>query len=852
MERGMRLPYSISLHIFGLALVTLAFLCLSLGADVGNTPSDLPPPDPELSEVIKKFNDASGVINREALLESLLRAVAAGMEQEVERLVAHGAPLNRGVRGFTALHMAALYGRTDIGELLIGLGADIENADTQLGFTPLHIAAAGRPDFVRLLLSYGADVDAHGHDQRTPLMIAAEEGQPEVVEVLLKHGANPVTDTQFGTYVLHFAAEGGSTGVVAAILDRTEGSGIDEDDASGYTPLMRAIIEGHSDVAALLLDRGADFRIANEKGRTALDYTAWYPAPVIAARLLEEGALLNKTDKRGWTPFLAAAETGDLRMLNLFAEYGADMHARTSDERTALHLAAMQGQVDAIRWLIGRGFSVSAIDDDGDMPLTSAADHGHEDAIGVILEAGADPNATDQTGWSALLTAISKRRCNVIEVLASGGADVNSTLPSGTSPLMLAARRGLVSCIDQLIKYGADADHLNENGHGAFSYAIWGNSLPALKRLLEARADSGPSRALNVALFSAIFSDRTDMVETVLGAGADPNYGGTNGWTSLMTAADRGRDGTRVEIIKLLLEHGADPNMTGAESRWTAMISAVRGRCPECVEVLLDAEADPELSDSMGFTPLMHARTWGAPECARVLIENGANVNARSKDGVSALLTIQLGMGEEWRDVERLAVSNGAERSPEDEDWIEIDIWYDDSSDSATNVSFVGYFNHWSVGVDPLQKNEEGLWHRRHRFDFYTNHIYKFVVDGEWHVDPVNKHTKVENGVLNSLLIMTKDLKSNWDDAVRPYQAHFELRGYSLAENVSVAGEFNGWNTGDHPLQRSPDGVWRRDLTVVSGEYGYKFVVDGEWLLDPANPLTKVVGGVTNSLLRAE
>jgi len=66
------------------------------------------------------------------------------------------------------------------------------------------------------------------------------------------------------------------------------------------------------------------------------------------------------------------------------------------------------------------------------------------------------------------------------------------------------------------------------------------------------------------------------------------------------------------------------------------------------------------------------------------------------------------------------------------------------------------------------------------------------------------------------------------------------------AQSVAVAGEFNDWNP--HPMDQVAENAWQCSLELEPGEYGYKFVIDGDrWLMDPANEVTKVVDGVENS-----
>ncbi|MGO9608020.1 MAG: glycogen-binding domain-containing protein [Verrucomicrobiia bacterium] len=72
----------------------------------------------------------------------------------------------------------------------------------------------------------------------------------------------------------------------------------------------------------------------------------------------------------------------------------------------------------------------------------------------------------------------------------------------------------------------------------------------------------------------------------------------------------------------------------------------------------------------------------------------------------------------------------------------------------------------------------------------------------------------------------------------------FQYRS-ATAKTVSVAGEFSNWS--ELPLTRDDSGTWSRTLHLKPGYYGYKLVVDGEWILDPANPARKTVNDLENS-----
>lgn len=56
------------------------------------------------------------------------------------------------------------------------------------------------------------------------------------------------------------------------------------------------------------------------------------------------------------------------------------------------------------------------------------------------------------------------------------------------------------------------------------------------------------------------------------------------------------------------------------------------------------------------------------------------------------------------------------------------------------------------------------------------------------------------------------------------------------ARNVAVCGDFNAWQTSSHPMKRNGEGLWQKIMMLPPGEYEYKFIVDGDWRIDPDNP----------------
>jgi ankyrin repeat protein len=95
--------------------------------------------------------------------------------------------------GFTALHLAAFFGKVEAARTLIEAGADVGAVSrNEMRVQPLHSAAAGRHlELCRLLIAAGADVNARQRGDFTPLHAAAQHGDVELVELLLSAGADP-------------------------------------------------------------------------------------------------------------------------------------------------------------------------------------------------------------------------------------------------------------------------------------------------------------------------------------------------------------------------------------------------------------------------------------------------------------------------------------------------------------------------------------------------------------------------------------------------------------------------------------------------------------------------------------
>jgi ankyrin repeat protein len=193
---------------------------------------------------------------------------------------------------YTALHLAAQYGKGDTAALLVEKGARVEAA-TDSGRTPLFLAAENdHPDAVAALLRLGARVDASLTSGETPLMAACRSYSVDSVKHLLDRGANPNAWTASGT-PLTVAANAGADDIVRLLIER--GARIEQPSPDGFTPLAWAAANSRpGKTVEYLLNAGADPNAACADGSTALDFALSSGSPA-TVQLLRKAQRLSGT-----------------------------------------------------------------------------------------------------------------------------------------------------------------------------------------------------------------------------------------------------------------------------------------------------------------------------------------------------------------------------------------------------------------------------------------------------------------------------------------------------------------------------------------------------------------------------
>ena len=473
--------------------------------------------------------------------------------------------------------------------------------------------AAMRNDLVavRSLLGDGADVNAPQGDGNTALHWAAYHSNVELAEVLVGAGADLTAQTRIGEMTPMFlAARTGNAPIVRLLLEA--GAKPSVTTSTGTTALMLAAGSGRIEAVGALIEAGAD---VNRKdlvnGQTAVMFAAALNRAEAIAMLAAGGADLNVVTK------LSEISTGDSqRRVNSRRQSRPTV---TMGGNAALHYAARDGQMDAVRALVEAGAAIDVLTgNDKTPPITQALVTGNLDMAQYLLESGADPTIANADGLTPLYATLDAQFAQ------------RTWYPP---PSVEQEKTSYLDLMRSLLKAGADPNAQLTN---QLWYRQFGNS-------------GSPNRTGSTAFWRATQAHDMAAMQLLLDFGADPNIHTDNGNSPLMVAAGihfsnqglRFVPDSRLKVVRFLVEE------LGADVRW---------------------------KDDIGHTPLHGTALIGRNDVIHYLISAGGDVTAQSNtisgngDGGGSAQGVDEGTGDSPADM-----ANGwAMNSPQKPDTVTL------------------------------------------------------------------------------------------------------------------------------------------------------------------------------------
>lgn len=277
---------------------------------------------------------------------------------------------------FRPIHMAARLGLSTIIQCLIDSGCDL-NSKTDCGDTALMICSKYKhEECLTVLAMAGADFGLVNAVGQSASSIAGSNrwslGFQQAVLDVIKTGKTPRSGSMSVFCPLMFAAQAGDVQALE-ILIGWGGFNLDYQDENGFSAVMITALKGHVEAFRLLVYAGADVKLHNKTGETA----------ITLSELNQNRDLFEK----------------------VMLEFALEKGNRNAGGFYALHCAARRGDLDAVKLLTSRGYDVNVPDGDGYTPLMLAAKEGHGSMCELLISHGADCYIKNARGETALSLA---------------------------------------------------------------------------------------------------------------------------------------------------------------------------------------------------------------------------------------------------------------------------------------------------------------------------------------------------------------------------------------------------------------------------------------------------------------
>ena len=477
--------------------------------------------------------------------DSVSNTLEDGINSSVNRLDLE----DKDAAGMTKLHHAVLDNDLSLAESIIEQGASLRSR-AKYGKTALHFASLNRDKGVDMMILLLGNEDqeilnVRDDDGQTPMHYAAEIDFTDAIELMIEKGALP-----------------------------------DVLDYCGFSSYLWAVVAGRFSATSLLLRLGVNVNSASADGRSALGWAARLGHSEIAGLLISKGAdVMSMTRDTNIVPLEDAAAAGDLATVRLLLDSGADPNYRDLDGWSAIHWAAEEGHSAVVLFLLEAGCNINAISSYGTSVLHCAANGGNHRLVSNLLESGADPRKSTCHGWTPLHHAAFMGHTQVFQCFMKAVSTSHAALIStsqdnhGWSVLHLAVHGRHSQTVGDLLGNSITSEcrlQRDENGLTAEEWLDFESDGHSYKTVSDVAFGKSRCCRAVTGLPQAAYDDNFALTELLLQQGFHVDTQNSGQRTALYYAAKKGH----IRILNMLLENGANPNILPKGRRtWEEFIS---------------------------------------------------------------------------------------------------------------------------------------------------------------------------------------------------------------------------------------------------------------------------------------
>ncbi|XP_076853772.1 uncharacterized protein ankdd1b isoform X2 [Brachyhypopomus gauderio] len=389
---------------------------------------------------------------------------------------------------------------------LLGRGVNV-NAKNVHDRTALHYAVACKNvEAVDILLRRRARLDLHDKHGVAAIHLAAWFGSLDILKLLVQSGADQRVETEEGMNMMHCAAVNDHTDIVQYIIDDLQMKELDKEDhpCPGISSMFLRLSWWTQQT--ILRWHAWTYRPGGVKNQSS--FSLFFFAPRVLGHYTHHLYIsynvflyLAQTEvynsrflcvcQDGNRPFAVAAEHGRVKMLQMMMEDDYKMVTMEENKNgdTPLHLAARNGQLEAVQLLLHSFEIRNEVNHAGETALYLAADGAHEDCVLALLDADCDPDIQTLDGASPLHAVCEKGHTSVVKLLIDRGAQMNIQNKHLQTPFHMAVKSCYIPVIHTLLESGCDPNITDHLGQTALHTAAELGKVDVVEMILKAGVD---------------------------------------------------------------------------------------------------------------------------------------------------------------------------------------------------------------------------------------------------------------------------------------------------------------------------------------------------------------------------
>ena len=519
-------------------------------------------------------------------------ACGKGHLNMVKFLVENGARVaENDRRGRSYLHMASEKGHVEIVEWLASNYRHVDVKDDVNGGTPLHTAClSGHLGVVDVLVNLGSDVDIRNSDGMTALHCACVKGHIDIAKCLVEHGADPTVKDLEGNSPIDIASQMGYSSLINWLLYKMD------------VPLLSTLPTTTTmTTTAVTSTSVTSTASALGGGGTGLSTTTTTPVLATTSTIKSpssadvDGPTMRRSLSRRLDNSVACLDcsvlfqftqdnfldnnnrdkTTNSKVLHIKSVMPASRANSTHKEYThRLHDACMEGDVEGVKRMLEKGYSVNSLDPNiGSGPLHYACLSGQVAVTKLLIYSHANLELRNSNGLTPLLCAVERKQSDIVLLLIEKGADVTAKNKSGYTLLHRLSALGMAELLQSI----------------------------------------------------------TDMPRTLLPV-LDMESRTEHGLSPLHCAAEN----VHIDVVLVLITQSVQINTRDNDNRTPLHYAATYGHV-EVSDALVTAGAFVNARDSLGLSPLLSACGGGHLIIAKMLLANGGSLGVQTEDGDTAL-----------------------------------------------------------------------------------------------------------------------------------------------------------------------------------------------------------------------